>query len=68
MLSLISKVEASQTFRYSLSPVDRQFENDCRFVALADKLEGLWLDSKPGGVEGVLKRLRSDQSIDEDCL
>jgi len=65
ILSLIGRVESSQSFRYLSSPIDRNYEQDCRYIALADKLDGLWLK---GGVEEVLNRIKTDQSFEEGWL
>lgn len=63
---LIEKVEATQAHRHppgNLPP--RDFESLPLFVRLADQLDGLWCldDPEQGGLEGVLKRIRSDESV-----
>ena len=68
---LIEQVEDSQTMR---SPVrdfpPREFETLTGYIALADKLDGIWLSSDPdrGGLPGVLKRLQTDQTLATDAL
>jgi len=62
---LIEKVESTQAHRHEpdiLPP--RDFELLPLYVRLADKLDGAWLSSDPetGGIQGVLKRLREDNS------
>lgn len=68
---LIEKVEGSQAGRHfpaTLPP--RELETLPAYVGLADKLDGAWLSSEPekGGVEGVLKRLREDQTLHGELL
>jgi hypothetical protein len=68
---LIEKVEASQSFRNppaALPP--RESEVLTGYVALADKLDGIWLASDPinGGLKGMLKRLKEDQTLHIDLL
>lgn len=68
---LIEQVEDTQNLR---SPVrelpPREFESLTGYVALADKLDGIWLSSHPekGGLNGVLKRLRADQTLATEVL
>lgn len=68
---LIERVEATQTM---LSPVKepppREVEMVTGYVALADKLDGIWLSSEPhkGGLAGVLERLQRDQTLSTDVL
>lgn len=68
---LIEQVEDTQNLR---SPVrelpPREFESLTGYVALADKLDGIWLsgDSEKGGLTGVLKRLQTDQTLATDIL
>lgn len=62
---LFEKVESTQAHRHqpeTLPP--REFERLPLYVRLADKLDGAWLSGDPetGGFEGVLKRLREDES------
>lgn len=63
---LIEQVETTQAHR---SPPmvypPRPIEPLMRYVALADKLDGLWLKE---GVDAVLKRLASDVSLSTDLL
>lgn len=68
---LIEQVEDTQNLR---SPVrelpPREFEALTGYVALADKLDGIWLSGDPekGGLNGVLKRLRADQTLATEVL
>lgn len=66
MLYLIEKTEASQAHRHppkALPP--REFEPLPLFVRLADQLDGIWCLDDPvsGGLEGVLKRIQTDESL-----
>ena len=62
--ALIEQVEASQAHRSppAASP-PRALTNLLPYVALADKLDGLWLKE---GVDAVLTRLHQDQSLRTD--
>ena len=62
--ALIEQVEASQAHRSppAVSP-PRALNNLLPYVALADKLDGLWLKE---GVDAVLTRLHQDQSLRTD--
>jgi hypothetical protein len=63
---LIEKVEASQAH---LNPPKvlppREFESLPLFVRLADQLDGIWCldDPEQGGLVGVLKRIRTEESV-----
>ncbi len=68
---LIEKAEASQAFRSPSTELPpREFEALIGYVALADKLDGIWLSSDPenGGLKGELKRLKEDQTLHTDGL
>ncbi|MBK1699812.1 hypothetical protein [Thiococcus pfennigii] len=63
---LIEQAETSQAHRSppSIYP-PRRIEQLMKYVALADKLDGLWLKD---GVDAVLERLRTDGSLSTDLL
>lgn len=68
---LIEKVEGSEAGRHFpevLPP--RDYERLTGYVGLADKLDGIWLSSDPekGGSDGVLRRLRDEQTLHGDLL
>lgn len=68
---LVEKVEGSEAGRHFpevLPP--RDYERLTGYVGLADKLDGTWLSSDPekGGLNGVLRRLRDDQTLHGDLL
>ena len=60
MLNYIEEVEGTQAARSPAAPdYDRQIAATCRYVELADKLEGTFTSREPGaGVDGVLTSLR----------
>ncbi len=63
---LIEKVEDTQAYRNPpASPPPRTVSNLMGYVALADKLDGLWLKE---GIEAVLKRLRKDGALAMDVF
>lgn len=64
--ALIEQVEASQAYRSppNVSP-PRVIASLMPYVALADKLDGLWLKE---GIDAVLTRLRQDQSLRSDIM
>ena len=59
MLNYIEEVEGTQTARSRAAPdYDRQIAATCRYVELADKLEGIFTSRKSGaGIDGVLASL-----------
>ena len=59
MLNYIEEVEGTQAARSSVAPdYDRGIAKTCRYVELADKLEGKFTSRKPrAGVEGMLASL-----------
>ena len=59
MLNYIEEVEGTQAARSPAAPdYDRRIATACRYVELADKLEGRFTSRAPdGGVEGVLASL-----------
>ena len=59
MLNYIEEVEGTQAARSPAAPdYDRRIATACRYVELADKLEGTFTSRKPGdGVEGVIASL-----------
>ncbi|HEC84453.1 MAG: hypothetical protein DRR08_06760 [Candidatus Parabeggiatoa sp. nov. 2] len=77
LLYLIDKVESQQTNRRLPKQMPPQYTDGTLplYVRLADKLDGIWLSADPEGepkkqgIEGVLNRLKTDQScIRSDCL
>ena len=60
MLNYIEEVEGTQAARSPAAPdFDRRVAATCRYVELADKLEGIFTSREPGaGVDGVLDSLR----------
>lgn len=63
---LIEQAEATQAHRSPPTVYPpRPIEQLMRYVALADKLDGLWLKE---GIDAVLKRLRTDGSLFTDFL
>ena len=60
MLNYIEDVEGSQAARSRAAPdFDRRIAATCRYVELADKLEGMFTSREPeAGVDGVLASLR----------
>lgn len=66
---LIEQAEASQAYRSPpSSPLPRRLrhlKDYMSYVALADKLDGLWLQE---GADAVLARLRDDQTLRTDIL
>ncbi|WP_006788288.1 hypothetical protein [Thiorhodospira sibirica] len=67
---LIVKVEGTQAHRHPDTPAPREMEFLPAYVALADKLDGIWLKTDPseGGLNGVIQRLRSDQTLSSVTL
>jgi hypothetical protein len=67
---LIEKVEDTQTHTHppvTLPP--RDFDRLPAYVALADKLDGIWLSTGPeGGTSGVLEYLRKTRVLNVDVL
>lgn len=59
MLNYIEEVEGTQTARSPAAPdYDRRIAGTCRYVELADKLEGTFTSRDPGaGVDGVIESL-----------
>ncbi|RNE92611.1 hypothetical protein [Marichromatium sp. AB32] len=63
---LIEHVETTQAHRSPPAEYPpRRFSSLMRYVALADKLDGLWLKE---GIDAVLERLRKDGALDSDLL
>jgi hypothetical protein len=63
---LIEQAETSQAHRSPPSVYPpRRIEQMMKYVALADKLDGLWLKD---GVDAVLDRLKTDGSLSTDLL
>ena len=64
MLNYIQEVEGTQAARAPAAPdYDRRVGATCRYIELADKLEGIFTSRGPaGGVDGVLASL-----ADPDC-
>ena len=60
MLNYIEEVEGTQAARSPAAPdYDRRIAATCRYVELADKLEGTFLSRDPGaGVDGLMASLR----------
>lgn len=60
MLNYIEEVEGTQAARSPAAPdFDRRIAATCRYVELADKLEGIFTSRNPGaGIDGVLGSLR----------
>jgi hypothetical protein len=64
--SLIDQAEATQSHRSPpAEDPPRRIVNLIGYVALADKLDGLWLKE---GIDAVLKRLREDRQLRSDLL
>jgi len=61
MRYLIEKVEDTQAHFHTVL-VPQAWEGLSRYIALADKLDGIWL-ADDGGIDGVLKRLHSDETL-----
>ena len=61
MRNYIEEVEGTQTARSSAaSDYDRRIAATCRYVELADKLEGAFTSREPGGgIDGVITSLRA---------
>jgi hypothetical protein len=71
LLHLIEQVEVSQSFLHLLTPLPRFIDDRMPlYVRMADKLDGIFLDSDPnkGGITGVLKRLETDKSCLDSSL
>jgi hypothetical protein len=71
LLHLIEQVEVSQSFRHLSIPLPRFIDDRMPlYVRMADKLDGIFLDSDPmkGGINGVLKRLETDKSCLDSSL
>jgi len=65
LLHLIEQVEDTQSFRHIETPLPGFIGDElAHYVKLADKLDGIWLDSDPetGGFKGVINRLEKDNS------
>jgi hypothetical protein len=65
LLHLIEQVEDTQSYRHLSTPLPDFIGDElAHYVKLADKLEGIWLDSDPekGGFKGVINRLERDNS------
>ncbi|MBK1649039.1 hypothetical protein [Rhabdochromatium marinum] len=63
---LIEQAETTQAHRSPPAVYPpRQIEQLTRYIALADKLDGLWLSD---GVDAVLKRLSTDRSLSTNVL
>ena len=60
MLNYIEDVEGTQAARSTAAPdFDRRVAATCRYIDLADKLEGMFTSREPGvGIDGVLVSLR----------
>ena len=60
MLNYIEEVEGTQAARSPAAPdFDRRVAATCRYIELADKLEGMFTSREPGaGIDGVLASLR----------
>ena len=60
MLNYIEEVEGSQAARSPAAPgYDKKVAATCRYIELADKLEGMFASRAPGeGVDGLLSSLR----------
>ena len=60
MLNYIEEVEGTQAARSSAAPdYDRRIAATCRYVELADKLEGLFASREPdAGIDGLVASLR----------
>ena len=60
MLNYIEEVEGTQAARSpAASDFDRRIASTCRYIELADKLEGMFTSREPGaGIDGVLASLR----------
>ncbi|CAA6814082.1 MAG: Unknown protein [uncultured Thiotrichaceae bacterium] len=68
---LIEHVEDTQAHRNLPAEYPpREYEQDVKvYVKLADKLDGIWQEfGAQGGLEKVLERIRTDQSLDGDTL
>ncbi len=68
---LIEKVEASEAWHHSPEVLPaRDYECLIGYVGLADKLDGIWLSSDPekGGLNGVLRRLQDDPTLQGNLL
>lgn len=61
MLNYIEEVEGTQAARSSAAPdYDRSIAETCRYIELADKLEGMFTSrERGGGVDGVIASLRN---------
>ncbi|MEK8015497.1 MAG: hypothetical protein VSS75_001430, partial [Candidatus Parabeggiatoa sp.] len=72
LLHLIEQVEDTQSYRHLTTPLPEGIGDElAHYVKLADKLDGIWLDSDPikGGFNGVINRLERDNSrFDENSL
>jgi len=65
LLHLIEQVEDTQSYRHLTTPLPKFIGDElAHYVKLADKLDGIWLDSTPekGGFKGVINRLEKDNS------
>jgi hypothetical protein len=66
LLHLIEQVEDSQAYRHLTTPLPKGIGDElAHYVKLADKLDGIWLDSDPikGGFNGVIHRLEKENSL-----
>ena len=65
MLNYIEEVEGTQAARSPAAPdYDRRIAATCRYVELADKLEGMFASREPNaGVNGVLTSLRDPNRL-----
>ena len=70
MLNYIEEVEGSQAARSPAAPdYDRRISTTCRYVELADKLEGAFTARGRGeGVDGILSLLRSWPTLQDSEL
>lgn len=68
--SLIDRVEGTQAHRHDDPSPPRVTNPLPPYVALADKLDGVWLSTDPesGGLNGVQQRLQRDQTLSSDLL
>ena len=68
---LIEKVEGTESGRHFPQVLPPQaYERLTGYVGLADKLDGVWLNqhAETGGIQGVLRRLGADQTLQSDIL
>jgi len=69
ILHLIEQVEDTQSYRHLTTPLPKFIGDElAHYVKFSDKLDGIWLNSDPerGGFNGVINRLKKDNSRFEE--